>query len=551
MKKKWIGLAVVLVLALGMALLYALGPVVGPMPLWMSILPPLVAIVMALIIKEVISSLFVGILTGTFLMALYGGASPVSALGGGLLRVVDTYVVNSLFDADHVTIIVFTLIIGGMVRIITVNGGMQGVVNWLSRRAKGPRSGQLMTFLMDLCIFFDDYSNTLVVGNTMRPVADKLKVSREKLAYIVDSTSAPVVAVAFVTTWIGAELSYIQDGIRAIGLEASAYSVFFHSLAYSFYPFLTLGFVLMIIFSGRDFGPMLKAERKARNASAMEIEMTNGVSRPAHIIDALIPLTVLIFGTIIGLIATGYDASVWQAETGFFSKLSATIGAANSYKALLWASLLSLLTTIVMTLLRGDMEFGKIMEEMVEGFKAMFNAVLILTMAWSIALVTKDMHTAEFVSRLLLQWSLSPWLVPVLTFALAALIGFSTGTSWGTMAILYPLILPASWLLCQEQGLNVEATMPLFYNVVASVLAGSVMGDHCSPISDTTIMSSLATSCNHMQHVSTQMPYALTVGATALLMGVLPTALGLPSRVAFLTGFAVLWLVVRFVGKKV
>ena len=551
MKKKWIGLALVLVLALGMALLYAFGPVVGPMPLWMSILPPLVAIVMALLIKEVISSLFVGILTGTFLMALYGGASPVSALGGGLLRVVDTYVVNSLFDADHVTIIVFTLIIGGMVRIITVNGGMQGVVNWLSRRAHGPRSGQLMTFLMDLCIFFDDYSNTLVVGNTMRPVADKLKVSREKLAYIVDSTSAPVVAVAFVTTWIGAELSYIQDGIRAIGLEASAYSVFFHSLAYSFYPFLTLGFVLMIIFSGRDFGPMLKAERKARKASSMEIEMTNGVSKPAHIIDALIPLAVLIFGTIMGLIVTGYDASVWHAETGFFSQLSATIGAANSYKALLWASVLSLLTAIVMTMLRGDMKFGKIMEEMVEGFKAMFNAVLILTMAWSIALVTKDMHTAEFVSRLLLQWSLSPWLVPVLTFALAALIGFSTGTSWGTMAILYPLILPASWLLCQEQGLNVEATMPLFYNVVASVLAGSVMGDHCSPISDTTIMSSLASSCNHMQHVSTQMPYALTVGATALLMGVLPTALGLSSWVAFLTGFAVLWLVVRFVGKKV
>ena len=551
MKKKWIVLTVLFVLVLGMVLLYLLGPVAGPMPLWMSILPPLVAIVMALLIKEVISSLFVGILTGTFLMAYYGGANPASALGGGLLRVVDTYVVGSLYDADHVMIIVFTLIIGGMVRIITANGGMQGIVNWLSRRARGPRSGQLMTFLMDLCIFFDDYSNTLVVGNTMRPIADKLKVSREKLAYIVDSTSAPVVAVAFVTTWIGAELSYIQDGIRAIGLEASAYSVFFHSLAYSFYPFLTLAFVLMIIFSGRDFGPMLKAERKARMVSSMETEMTNGVSKPAHIIDAFIPLCVLIFGTIIGLIATGYDTSVWQTETGFFSKLSATIGAANSYKALLWASVLSLLTSIVMTLLRGDMEFGKIMEEMVEGFKAMFNAVLILTMAWAIALVTKDMHTAEFVSQLLLKWSLSPAVVPVLTFLLAALIGFSTGTSWGTMAILYPLILPSSWLLCQEQGLSVGATMPLFYNVVASVLAGSVMGDHCSPISDTTIMSSLASSCNHLQHVKTQMPYALTVGGVAMLIGVLPTALGLPSWVAFLLGFTVLWLIVRLVGKKV
>ena len=540
------------VLLLGMVLLYVFGPAATPMPLWMSILPPLVAIVMALLIKEVISSLFVGILTGTFLMAYYGGASPAAALGGGLLRVVDTYVVGSLFDADHVTIIVFTLIIGGMVRIITANGGMQGVVNWLSRRARGPRSGQLMTFLMDLCIFFDDYSNTLVVGNTMRPIADKLKVSREKLAYIVDSTSAPVVAVAFVTTWIGAELSYIQDGIKAIGLEASAYSVFFHSLAYSFYPFLTLGFVLMIIFSGRDFGPMLTAERKARMASAMETEISDSVAKPAHIIDALIPLAVLIFGTIIGLIVTGYDASVWnEGGTGFFPKLSETIGSANSYLALLWASVLSLLTAIVMTMLRGSMKFGKIMEEMVEGFKAMFNAVLILTMAWAIALVTKDMHTAEFVSQLLVQWSLSPVVVPVLTFLLAALIGFSTGTSWGTMAILYPLILPASWLLCQEQGLSVDATMPLFYNVVASVLAGSVMGDHCSPISDTTIMSSLASSCNHLQHVRTQMPYALTVGGVAMLLGVLPTALGLPSWVAFLVAFAVLWLVVRLVGKKV
>lgn len=552
MKKKWIVLvALIAVLALAIALLYIFGPVTGPMPLWMSILPPLVAIVMALIIKEVISSLFVGILTGTFLMALYGGASPASALGGGVLRVVDTYVVGSLFDADHVTIIVFTLIIGGMVRIITANGGMQGVVNWLSRRAKGPRSGQLMTFLMDLCVFFDDYSNTLVVGNTMRPIADKLKVSREKLAYIVDSTSAPVVAVAFVTTWIGAELSYIQDGINVIGLDTSAYSVFFNSLAYSFYPFLTLGFVLMLIFSGRDYGPMLKAERKARSAEAVVTEQIEKEPQSAHIIDALIPLLVLIFGTVIGLIFTGYDASVWNTDSGFFSKISATIGAANSYKALLWASLFSLLTAIVMTMMRGQLKFVKVMEEMVEGFKSMFNAVLILTMAWSIALVTKDMHTAEFVSNLLVQWSLSPVLVPVLTFVLAALIGFSTGTSWGTMAILYPLILPASWLLCQEQGMSVDASMPLFYNVVASVLAGSVMGDHCSPISDTTIMSSLASRCDHIQHVSTQMPYALTVGGVALLLGVLPTALGLPSWVAFLLGFAVLWLIVRLVGKKV
>lgn len=552
MKNKKAVIIVVAAILVCLALLYHCVPIESPMPLWLSVLPPIIAIVMALFLKEVISALFLGVLSGTFIMALFNGQEPGTALGSGLLRVVDTYITGSLFDFDHVTIIVFTLTIGGMVKIISANRGMQGIVNWLLRRAKGPRSGQIMTFFMDICIFFDDYSNTLMVGNTMRPVADKLKVSREKLAYIVDSTSAPVVAIAFVTTWIGAELSYIQEGIDVIGIDASAYSVFFHSLKYSFYPLLTLAFVLMIIHSGRDFGPMLKAERDARLKEDFCSEKSDNVEQPAHSIDALVPLLTLIFGTILGLFATGYDASVWHdSNLDFFAKLSATIGNANSYIALLWSSLISLLSAIIMTLLRGSLEFGKIMEEMIEGFKIMFNAVLILTMAWSIALVTKDMHTAEFVSEILLKLSLSPVIVPALTFILAALIGFSTGTSWGTMAILYPLILPASWMLCQDQGFSVAATMPLFYNVVASVMAGAVMGDHCSPISDTTIMSSMASGCNHLQHVKTQMPYALTVGSVALLIGVLPTALGLPSWLAFVVAIATLVIVVRFVGKKV
>lgn len=551
MKKRKI-LIIIAAILICLVVLYLAGPIEGPMPLWLSILPPLIAIAMALLLKEVISALFLGVLSGTFLTALFTGQAPGTALGSGLLRVVDTYIVGSLYDSDHITIIVFTLTIGGMVKIISANGGMQGIVNWLLRRAKGPRSGQLMTFFMDLCIFFDDYSNTLMVGNTMRPVADKLKVSREKLSYIVDSTSAPVVAIAFVTTWIGAELSYIQEGINVIGIEASAYSVFFHSLKYSFYPILTLGFVLMIIYSQRDFGPMLKAERAARATADAESEESADKAKPAHGIDALIPLLTLVFGTIIGLFFTGYNADIWHdTSLDFLSKLSATIGKANSYLALLWSSLISLLTAIIMTLLRGSLEFGKIMEEMIEGFKLMFNAVLILTMAWSIALVTKDMHTAEFVSDILLKLSLSPVIVPALTFLLAALIGFSTGTSWGTMAILYPLILPASWMLCQDQGISNEVAMPLFYNVVACVMAGAVMGDHCSPISDTTIMSSLASGCNHLQHVKTQMPYALTVGFVALLIGIMPTALGLPSWLAFVLALSVLFVIVRFVGKKV
>jgi Na+/H+ antiporter NhaC len=552
MKKKWIVFAVIIALIIGVELLYALGPISGPMPTWLSIMPPLIAIVIALLLKEVISALFFGILAGTFIMNLFDGQSPLTSLGNGMLRVVDTYITGALFNNEHTIIIIFTILIGGMVRIISANGGMHAIVNWLMRRAKSPRSGQLITFLMDICMFFDDYSNTLMVGNTMRPVADKLKVSRQKLAYIVDSTAAPVVSIAFVTTWIGAELSYINAGIEEIGMDASAYVVFFRSLKYSFYPILTLGFVLMIILSQRDFGPMLKAEREARLSEIANEESVATNSKVAHGIDAVLPLAVLIFCTIAGLFFTGYNPEIWNdTNLNFIEKLSSIIGQSDSFTALMWASLLSLLTAIIMTVMRGSLPFGKIMEEMMDGFKMMFNAVIILTMAWAISLVTRDIHTAQFVSDLLLKLSLSPMLIPVLTFLLGALISFSTGTSWGTMAILYPLILPASWALSMEHGLSVDQAMPLFYNVVASVMAGSVMGDHCSPISDTTIMSSLASGCNHLQHVKTQMPYALTVGTVALLLGVFPTALGMPSWAAFLMGFVALYLIIRFFGQKV
>lgn len=552
MKKKWIVFAVIIALIIGVELLYALGSISGPMPTWLSIMPPLIAIVIALLLKEVISALFFGILAGTFIMNLFDGQPPLTSLGNGMLRVVDTYITGALFNNEHTIIIIFTILIGGMVRIISANGGMHAIVNWLMRRAKSPRSGQLITFLMDICMFFDDYSNTLMVGNTMRPVADKLKVSRQKLAYIVDSTAAPVVSIAFVTTWIGAELSYINAGIEEIGMDASAYVVFFRSLKYSFYPILTLGFVLMIILSQRDFGPMLKAEREARLSEIANEESVATNSKVAHGIDAVLPLAVLIFCTIAGLFFTGYNPEIWNdTNLNFIEKLSSIIGQSDSFTALMWASLLSLLTAIIMTVMRGSLPFGKIMEEMMDGFKMMFNAVIILTMAWAISLVTRDIHTAQFVSDLLLKLSLSPMLIPVLTFLLGALISFSTGTSWGTMAILYPLILPASWALSMEHGLSVDQAMPLFYNVVASVMAGSVMGDHCSPISDTTIMSSLASGCNHLQHVKTQMPYALTVGSVALLLGVFPTALGMPSWAAFLMGFVALYLIIRFFGKKV
>jgi len=535
---------------------------IDPIPLWFSIIPPLVAILFALIFKEVYSALFIGILIGTTTIFAHQGSDWFTAFFEGIFAIPDTYVLHSLQDTEHLSIIIFSMLIGGMVSIITKNGGMKGVVNVLSRFAKSPRSGQFVTWLLGIAIFFDDYANTLVVGNTMRPVTDRLKISREKLAYIVDSTAAPIASVAFVTTWIGAELSYIQDGINTLGLEQSPYNVFINSLAYSFYPIFALIFILLLTYKGRDFGPMLRAEKRARSGkvslrdeSAGSSSQSGEVEIPEHIrprgFNAVIPVAIVIFGTFIGLLFTGWDAQVWASEDMAFSKkLSVIIGNSDSFKALLWSSIMGVIVALLLTVSQRILNLKDTIETLINGFKTMLTAIIILVLAWSIALLTKHLHTADFISQSLVEINMEPFLVPALTFILAALVAFSTGSSWGTMAILYPLILPASWLIAQKAGLDHAMSLALFYNVVSCVLAGSVLGDHCSPISDTTILSSLASSCNHIEHVRTQLPYALTVGGIAIVMGTVPSAYGVPAYITFPVGILLLFLIVHFFGKR-
>lgn len=534
-----------------------------PVPLWMSILPPLIAILFALVFREVFSALFAGLLVGTTILHFYAGSNIFAAVFQGIFSIADTYLLEAMFDRGHLSIIIFSMLIGAMVNLITKNGGMKGVVNLLSKYASNARSGQLITWFMGLVIFFDDYANTLVVGNTMRPVTDRLKISREKLAYLVDSTAAPIASIAFVTTWIGAELSYIQDGINVIGLQENAYMVFFNSLAYSFYPVFTLVFILFIIIRGVDYGPMFKAEYKARNADILpqdeKFSFSNELNKlevDEHIrgrwFNAVIPVLVIIFGTLAGLVTTGWDAAVWNDESiAFGRKISVTIGNADSYTALLWSSLSGVLVAMLLTLGQRILSLKESIDSLINGFRTMLTAVLILILAWSVALITEHMHTATFISNSMLEMSLSPYLVPAITFILAALVSFSTGSSWGTMAILYPLILPATWLITEDSGLDYDSSMLIFYNVVACVLTGSVLGDHCSPISDTTILSSLASSCNHIEHVRTQLPYALTAGSVAIVAGTIPSAYGVSSYILYPAGLLILYVLLYFMGKKV
>ncbi len=561
-------------------------------PLWLSVVPPLIAIALALVFREVVVSLFVGIWAGAFIA---GGLRIDSFyyFFQSFFDVIVTYLIEALSDTGHLSVIVFSLLIGGMVAVISRNGGMAGVVKLFSRFAKGPRSAQFITWLMGVAIFFDDYANTLIVGNTMRSVTDRFRVSREKLAYIVDATAAPVAAVAFITTWIGAELGYIDSGMAVLEhypYEQTPYAIFLHSLKYSFYPILTLGFMLFLIFSQRDYGPMWKAEYRARTTGRLREVQTEEVSEqhmqdltpvkraPRKWYHAFFPVLTVIVVTILGLADTGLaaartellDAGVpiaewtWSAiwrhigpvvgvEDTLVSKLGYVVGLADAYVALLWASLSGITLAILMTLYSRIMRLGDAMHTMISGLKTMIPAVVILALAWSLAATTKDLHTAHYLS-LALKDSINPLLMPMIVFVLAAFISFSTGSSWSTMAILYPIAIPTTWHICLSQGIDPQLGHEIVLNVISVVLGASVLGDHCSPISDTTILSSLASDCHHIDHVRTQLPYALTVGAVAMICGGLSTCLGGGWTVSLLlmaAGMVCLWGVVRAIGKPV
>lgn len=559
-------------------------------PLWLSLLPPLIAIVLALIFKEVLVSLFVGIWAGAFIA---GGLriESIYYFLKSIFSVVEKYVINALNDTGHLSVIVFSILIGGMVAIISKNGGMAGVVKSLSRYANSPASSQFITWLLGVAIFFDDYANTLIVGNTMRSVTDKFKISREKLAYIVDSTAAPVSAVAFITTWIGAELGYIDDGISKIGLDISMtpYALFIESLKYSFYPVLTLTFILILIYTKKDFGSMYKAEVRARttgqvSSAANEDEdepdmedLTPVEGAPLKWWHAALPVLTVIFMTLFGLIDTGFTSlhsaimdagisipsswgEVWSniniistvENPGFFSKLGLLIGSADSYIALLWASLSGVIVAIIITISNKIMNLFDTMHWMVTGFKTMVPALLILTLAWSLAITTDELHTADYLSNLL-SGNIHPFAIPVIIFILSAFIAFSTGSSWSTMAILYPIAIPTTYAVCTAAGLDDGHTLDILLNVIATVLAASVLGDHCSPISDTTILSSLASDCNHINHVRTQMPYALTVGGVSISCVFLTAVIGgnwLVNSIILIGGIGILFLIVMKFGKE-
>jgi len=521
-------------------------------PGWLSVVPPLIAIFLALWIRQVVVSLAAGIYAGSL---IYYNYEPLTAL----LRLADTLIINSLIDRDHMFIIVFTLLIGGVVGVISKNGGTIGLAKQITKLAKTARSGMLSSWLMGLLIFFDDYANSLIIGNMMRPITDKLRISREKLSYIVDSTAAPVASIVIISTWIGYEVGLIGDGLRSIGSVENAYDIFIQSIPYRFYPIAAIFFVFLTSYMRRDFGPMYKAEMRARTTgkvSSSDVEAEELIdtekmfyhSEKAKWFNGLIPILVILFGTIVSLFYTGIQSIEAQGLSDY--SIQNIISHSDSYSALLWSSFIASIVAVVMTISQRILNLHDVMEAWFKGIQSMLLAALILIFAWTISTVTNDLKTADYLISILSD-SIDVRLLPFLVFLICSLVGFSTGTSWGTMAIVMPIVIPLTYKIGLTSTLTPDHLQAIMLGVISAVLAGSVFGDHCSPIADTTILSSLASKCNHIDHVRTQLPYAVVVGISSMALGYLPSAYGLNPFISMFLVFASLIVFLFFFGKKV
>ena len=463
-----------------------------------ALLPPIVAIGLALITKEVYSSLFIGILAGGL---LYSGFS----FTGTIEHVFVDGMIGQLSDSWNVGILIFLVVLGTMVMLMNRAGGSAAFGRWSTEHVKTKVGAQLATIALGVLIFIDDYFNCLTVGSVMRPVTDKHNISREKLAYLIDATAAPVCIIAPISSWAAAVTGFV-DG-------ANGLTLFIRAIPYNFYAMLTVAMMLTLTFAKFDYGPMRKAEAERKLGGVNDPEpfsaMTGAddqpdppVSAKGKVIHLVLPIAALIICCIIGMIYTG---GFFEGENfvDAFSNSDASVG-------LVYGSVVALIITIIFYLCTKVLSFRECMNALPEGFKSMVPAILILTFAWTLKAMTDSLGAAEYVASQVEKVAANGALMsllPAFVFLIGVFLSFATGTSWGTFGILIPIVVSVF-------GGNMSNELMII--AISACMAGAVCGDHCSPISDTTIMASAGAQCEHIRHVSTQLPYALTCAAVSL-----------------------------------
>ena len=504
--------------------------------LW-SLFPPVIAIGLALITKEVYSSLFVGILSGGIIYAVASG----TGFEGTFKAVVQDGLITNLSNAYNVGILVFLVVLGIIVVLMNKAGGSRAYGEWAAAHIKGRRGVALSTFFLGVLIFVDDYFNCLTVGSVMRPITDKHNISRSKLAYLIDSTAAPICIIAPISSWAAA-VSGTVEGVNGI-------SLFINTIPYNLYAFLTILMVIFISVSDTDYGPMKIHEDNAKNGDIFTTQNNTyeqdaqPVTERGRVIDLILPVAVLIVFCVVGMIYTG----------GFFSGTDFVTAFANCDAAygLSLGSISALIVIIAYYMFRRVLKFNECMDSIAAGFKQMVPAILILTFAWTLKTMTNHLEAGAFVSGVVQSATALSVLLPVILFVVAIGLAFATGTSWGTFGILIPIV--TSVFEAELANVSQTGEIPSMVIIcISACLAGAVCGDHCSPISDTTIMASTGAQCDHVNHVSTQLPYALTVAAVCVVGYLLS---GFVHNVFIVLGFSLVLMLavlfaIRFFAKR-
>jgi Na+/H+ antiporter NhaC len=541
---------------------------------WLSLLPPLIAIGLAVWSRDVIVSLFVAVWSGAVVLA-HGNFFE------GFLHTLDTHLVGELVkvdasgkpDYEHVMILLFTLFLGATVGVMSRSSGTRALVKRLARFTRTREHAQLTTWGLGLFVFFDDYANTMLVGTTMRPVTDRHRISREKLAFLVDSTAAPVAGLAIVSTWVGVEIAYIrdvyQDLYQGAAVEWDAYSTFLATIPYRFYPFHLLVFVWMIAYSGRDFGPMLRAEARALTKGELKRTDTNLPDSDTSILEprdetalrlrnALVPLAVLLGSIVVGLWWNGHAELLQQnleRRQQDLAELPVTVwsvlSASQSTRVLFISSFVASMAAVSIAVVSRTLSVREAVEAWAAGAKSMFFAAIILVLAWSVATICNREHlnTAGFLVEIA-HGRIEPQWMPALSFLLAAVVSFATGSSWSTMGLLMPLCISFTYYVLVGTGeTRPHPNNELMLGTIGAVLAGSIFGDHCSPISDTTVLSSAASGADHLDHVTTQIPYAVLVATISLLLGYIPVGYQISPLLLIPLGLLTMFAIVQLIGR--
>ena len=527
-----------------------------------TLIPPLVAIILAFITKNVLLSLFTGVFSGVYIL-LIEKHNIFSSFIFGFLKVTQE-ILEAISSPWNAGIILQTLTIGGLIALISRMGGAKAIAKSLSKKAKSPTSAQIYTWLLGIVVFFDDYANALTVGPIMRPITDKMRISREKLSFIIDSTAAPIAGIALISTWVGYELGLIKDGFHVIGQDVNAYGIFVSTIPFRFYNIFILIFIFFSAILLREFGPMRRAELRTRrtgkvHSATAELmsDLENQGIQPKEniklrIVNAVLPISTLIIVAFLGLYYNGYQTIMAGDNIGLINKINDIplsmfslrhcFSNSNAAIVLFQAALFSSILAAVMGRLQKIFSIKEAIEIWVKGVKSLIITILILALAWTLSSIVKELGTARYLVNIL-SGRIPPFLLSSIIFILGATISFATGTSYGTMGILMPLTIPLAYAISPD---------PLFLSInIGAVLTGAIFGDHCSPISDTTIISSMGASCDHIDHVRTQLFYAIPVAIIAILFGYIPVSLGVPVWLSLFIGSSVIFLLIFFIGKKV